>query len=224
MSEYISATDAAKKIRETLKRLGWSSRAVSVRAEYFSMGSAINVRIKRADVPLNIVSPIARFFEEIRRCEYTGDILSGGNMYVSCRYTRAAADSHATGWVDQLQKVVSQRSGSNELQGVGPYWVKRVAGCNGPDTFDIWSGGEVGRFLQSCYGIESAARFIGCHSFESRYTNISVEPSDPLPTVSFTIPLEFAEPWVGKAKTLSQYKTVEIRFDGVETTETLLAE
>ena len=184
--KYISATDAAKIIRETLKRLGWSNRAVSVRADYFSMGSAIRVEVKRADVPLNIVRAIARSFERISRCEYSGEILSGGNMYISCRYNRTVAETHGRPWVDPLQKVIAQRAGSNELQGVGPYWIKRIAHSCGPDVFDIWSGGSVGSFLQSCSGVESTAIFIGCHWFESRYTNIRVEPNlSGLPIVEF---------------------------------------
>lgn len=82
---YTSAADDAKTIRKRLKaELGLTSRDVSVRADNFSMGSAVRLRVKVAGCNLERIEEIARdVAERIRRCEISGDILSGGNRYVS---------------------------------------------------------------------------------------------------------------------------------------------
>lgn len=74
--------EVAKQIRDGLKVLGLSSRQVSVQAD----SNGANVRIKDFSVNFNQVKELAKQFEEIRRCEYSGDILSGGNTYISISY------------------------------------------------------------------------------------------------------------------------------------------
>jgi hypothetical protein len=87
----MNATEYAAQIRSTLKKAhGWSSRQVSVRSEYFSMGSSIDVIVKDPAIPLPVVKAVAEQAESIRRCEVTGEILSGGNRYVSVRYSHEA--------------------------------------------------------------------------------------------------------------------------------------
>jgi hypothetical protein len=79
--------ERAKEIRRLLKsKLGANSRQVSVRTDYFSMGSAINVVIKDAKFELADVEAVTEQFETIHRCELTGDILGGGNTYVTVQY------------------------------------------------------------------------------------------------------------------------------------------
>jgi hypothetical protein len=95
MSTYQTVTEAAADIRKALKAKGWTTRDVSVRAESFSMGSSIHIRIKNADVPLAPVSAIANDKEKIDRCHLTGDILSGCNRYVHVDYDHVAMDALA---------------------------------------------------------------------------------------------------------------------------------
>jgi hypothetical protein len=115
-----TTTDHAAEIRAELKRAhGWTSRQVSVRAEYFSMGSSIDIVVKDPAVPLPTVKAIAARAESIRRCEITGEILSGGNRYVSVTYSHAALDAIATRYTDAVQRAVDAvEIGSNRLQPV----------------------------------------------------------------------------------------------------------
>ena len=60
MSASLTTTEHAAVIRNTLKRdHGWTSRQVSIRAEYFSLGSSITVIVKDPAIPLPVVKAIA---------------------------------------------------------------------------------------------------------------------------------------------------------------------
>ena len=80
-----NVTETAAKIRADLKLLGVTSRQVSVKSESFSMGSAINVVIRDLNVPKEAVEAVCAHHnaENIRYCEVSGDILSGGNRYLT---------------------------------------------------------------------------------------------------------------------------------------------
>ena len=84
-----TTTTAAAEIRAALKASGISSRQVSVRAEYFSLGSALRIQVKDPTVSLATVEVIAQPHEHIRRDE-TGEILGGGNTHLSVRYSDEA--------------------------------------------------------------------------------------------------------------------------------------
>lgn len=77
---YVSAAEAAKLIRSSLKAKGVPARAVSVRSDHGS----INVSVKDENVSLSMVKAIAYEHESISRDSF-GDILSGGNRYVFVR-------------------------------------------------------------------------------------------------------------------------------------------
>ena len=79
----------AKEIRNRLKaELGLNSRQVSVRS---SRGSAIHVTIK-VPVAKSPIEAIAKGAECVRRCEFSGDILSGGNTFVFVEYEEGVLD------------------------------------------------------------------------------------------------------------------------------------
>lgn len=96
---YKTPAEAAAEIRARLKAVGINSRAVSVRSESFSMGSAIRITIRDLSISYASVKLAAEGEESIRRDEATGEILNGGNRYVSidCDYdaVNAVADKLA---------------------------------------------------------------------------------------------------------------------------------
>ncbi|WP_342422334.1 LPD29 domain-containing protein [Paenibacillus sp. FSL E2-0178] len=72
---------AAKEIRAALK-VAFPGVKFSVRSSRFSMGSSVD--ISWTNLPTRkAVEAITSQYSSVRRCEYTGEILSGGNMYVS---------------------------------------------------------------------------------------------------------------------------------------------
>jgi hypothetical protein len=78
----IDTKTAAKQIRAALKAKGWNSKAVSVRVDRYSMGSSIHVKVKSPDVDMATVKAIAERYQRVDRCEYSGEILSGGNRFI----------------------------------------------------------------------------------------------------------------------------------------------
>lgn len=69
-------------IREELKAIGIKPRQVSIRRD----GSSANVTIKDLSVEYDKVNEAAHKFEKIDRCEYSGEILCGGNRFVFVDY------------------------------------------------------------------------------------------------------------------------------------------
>jgi len=116
----LNTKQTAKAIRTELRsRYGWTAKQVSVRLSRFSMGSSVSVSIKTADIPLPLVKAIAEGFNQIDRCSITGEILSGGNLYVTTDYEHGALDALAETFQGQIVpgfrfgslEVVDKRSG-----------------------------------------------------------------------------------------------------------------
>lgn len=66
---YMTTEEAAQAVRTALKAKGLNARAVSVRKEYFSLGSSIEITIRDPSVSLRDVKSIAASAERIHRCE-----------------------------------------------------------------------------------------------------------------------------------------------------------
>ena len=108
-----TTTESAAIIRATLKSKGISSRQVSVRAEYYSMGSSLHVVIKDPRVSLALVEAIANEHEHIDRDQF-GDILAGGNTYLHVGYSSAARDVLGAAYHDAVAKAVDELTTAGE--------------------------------------------------------------------------------------------------------------
>lgn len=67
----------SKQIKKELKEAGFDVKKISVRYD-----GSYNIRIKDLSINLDKVEAIARKYENYSRCEYSGEILSGGNTFV----------------------------------------------------------------------------------------------------------------------------------------------
>jgi hypothetical protein len=109
-SKWESVAETAKKIRVALKA-AFPGTKFSVRSDSYSMGSA--VRIRWTDGPIEKqVAKITSQHEDISRDWQTGEILSGGNRYITTSrdmsprlvaYGKARADA-ITGWRNAYDK------------------------------------------------------------------------------------------------------------------------
>jgi hypothetical protein len=89
--ERLTTTERSAAIRADLKKiLGATAREVSVRCDKYSMGSSIYVTVKTGAIALAAVEAIANQYESVARCEMTGEILNGGNIYMHVEYSDAA--------------------------------------------------------------------------------------------------------------------------------------
>jgi len=119
----ITTKEAAKALRTALKKVGVTSRHVSVRSESFSGGSALNVTIKDPSIRVSDVNDAAKVFERIRRCEYSGEILSGCNRYVSVSYSHEVEEELKNRVKDAakvaFEKALANRARLIDIEGFG---------------------------------------------------------------------------------------------------------
>lgn len=98
---YQTTTEAAAEIRAALKEKGWSSRQVSMRARYYSMGSSIDVELRDWAVPYYQVEAIAEEKAIIHRDE-SGEILGGGNRFVHVNVSEEFREKKAAPYLDAV--------------------------------------------------------------------------------------------------------------------------
>ncbi len=90
-----STKEIAARIRRNLKKVDktWNAKKISVRTRLYSMGSSIDVTIKDATVNFAAVRDIAESEQVVRTCEYSGDILGGGNLFIHVDFAKEALES-----------------------------------------------------------------------------------------------------------------------------------
>jgi len=135
----------AATIRAEYKAKGWTSRDISVTSSSYSMGSSITVRIKNPAVPLAAAEAIANGHESIRRCEYSGEILSGGNRYVSVGYSHEAATAIEAQYADVLNAAaaaIEADPSDRSLHPVGDTGFLLGRGSQG-SGFSLWQDSHI---------------------------------------------------------------------------------
>ena len=85
-------SNEAKALRSELRAAGFKGRDVTVKHNYFSMGSEIVVTIRNPEIERKAVKEVATSYERISRCEFSGEILGGGNTYLDVNYSEAALE------------------------------------------------------------------------------------------------------------------------------------
>jgi hypothetical protein len=159
MAETKSTTEHAAEIRATLKREhGWTARQVSVKSDHFAMGSSIDVIVKDPSISLPIVKAIAEPAESVRRCEITGEILSGGNRYLHVRYSHEVMEIIGRRYADAVQRAVNTIAPDNDRSLVNvdgtPFLIGRPhAGC-----LSLWDDRS---YIQDGYTVDQIAQTIG---------------------------------------------------------------
>lgn len=166
MSEekYLGTTERAAMIRAELKsKHKWSSRDVSVKADHFSMGSAIRISIKNPAVKLAAVKEIAEAHESISR-DASGEILSGGNRYIDIGYSSEAREALAAKHLPAVQAAAERLATAepNHLIPVeGTGFLLGAARHGLRYGFSVWLGGDCGSHQAEVSDAKEAATVIG---------------------------------------------------------------
>ena len=88
--------------------------------------------------------------EHIRRCEYSGEILSGGNRYVHVRHSDECREIMARRWLDQVEEVVRslpelvEKHGSNILAPIPGTKTEALIGQENAHMMRLWTNGRAG--------------------------------------------------------------------------------
>lgn len=150
-----TATTSTKKaptktdmIRTALKAAGIKRNAVSVRGDH----NSIHCVIKSADVAYKVVADAAYAHRKIHYCEYSGEILSGGNTYVSVEYHEDVVDAIAKTLLPKLLN----------LKEVGQVvWNDTSANYDEHnDRFDVWQqhdGADYRDHVTMCWTVAEVA-------------------------------------------------------------------
>jgi len=167
MSNYKTPAEAAKEIRTALKKAkGITSRQVSVRSESYSMGSSIRLTIKDPSISKEWVEEIAKEQQSISRCEYSGDILSGGNRFVFVDYSREAEEALAAPHLEAVRKAFEEIQSRPEGERFDPAPITsspREAWLTweGSESFELYVPSEETYGHRSVWGLEGVAMTLG---------------------------------------------------------------
>lgn len=152
MATYITDAEAAKTIRREIKaELGLNARQVSVRCRTGSID--VTIKVPHAKKP---IQAIAARQEIVRRCEYSGDILSGGNRFVSVSYGAGAFDEiiKAHELVAVAERALAKPRYIMDIEGQG---AGLSVGENGGAT--LWlDGSNIGHSLDNGWGTDDPRR------------------------------------------------------------------
>lgn len=120
----MSIKEKAQAVRDELKKIGITSRQVSVRSEYCGFSTALHITIKDLAIERATVEKIAKKYEELDIDKYTGEILSGGNTYVLVSFDYNARNRAYEEYADIINDIdkVSEDGGIYDL---GKGWTVR---------------------------------------------------------------------------------------------------
>ena len=123
-------------LRADLKAAGYNARKVTVRRS----GDSLYVTIRDALVALSTIQPIAEAYSHVRRDERSGEILCGGNTFVTVEYLRAMVEPIAARIAELLTPapddiVVGLPGGFRAAK------ISRARGATYPDEVAIWGYG-----------------------------------------------------------------------------------
>jgi hypothetical protein len=108
---YTDVVEVAKLIRKELKNK-FPGTKFSVRASRFSLGESISVRWTDFPTVKQVENHIKQY-EHIRRDPISGDILGGGNRYLSCNNV----------WSDEIRKEIAEIIPNEvEVSDIGYKW------------------------------------------------------------------------------------------------------
>lgn len=110
------AASIAEKIKKELKDMGYNSRRVGVRAKGAGYSDSIRITIKDVSIKEDAIQEIANKYESIRYDDYTGEILSGGNLYILVEYDYDAVKNAYQPYLEEAREIINADSdGSNTV-------------------------------------------------------------------------------------------------------------
>lgn len=99
----------SKTIREALKANGINSKQVSVKNKRATYSRAFIVTIRDDKLSFRKVEDIVNKFEKVDYDAYSGEILSGGNTYITCKreWERGYAPSMPNDFKEFIEKIMA---------------------------------------------------------------------------------------------------------------------
>ena len=156
----------AAEIRKALKSKGITSKQVSVRTSLYSMGSSIRATVKDPGIEIETVREIAESHQRVRYCEASGEILSGGNMFVFVDYSSDAENTRAEKFREPVEAAAAlhrENGGPSSvllpIEGSG-----HMLGYTAGERWSLWREGNEdisGTHIQDCWDLDGVMRMLG---------------------------------------------------------------
>jgi len=127
-------SNAAQQIRNDIKAAGYSLKAFSIRTR--STGS-VTIAIKDAAIPADKIKGIARKHEVVRRCDGSGEILSGGNTFISIGYEAGVLSAAGNKLAQAIEQGERTFAGLHISEDRMNHYV-----------WTVWTNGPVGHFVR----------------------------------------------------------------------------
>ena len=105
-----TATEKSKEMRTELKKAGYNSRQVSVKKGRSLYNNSFRVTVKDLNVNIDKVKQICEKHEHVRQCEFSGEILGGGNNFVFVEWDREMISREAYKRLDEARKVIEDNN------------------------------------------------------------------------------------------------------------------
>lgn len=115
---YMTNKELGAAIRANIKKAtSVNARQVSVKVSDSGYSTVVHVTVKDAAVNLAAVKTAASAFEEIDRDEVTGEILQGGNTYISAHYEHGVIETASTPYMDEAKEICNNGRGCVVVRG-----------------------------------------------------------------------------------------------------------
>lgn len=137
-------SSAARKIRNDLQAAGYRLHSFSIRT---SRTGSVRVEIRDPAIAREAVARIASRHEAVRRDEASGEILSGGNTFVTIAYASGALAGAGEGLTARL------RAGERRFGGIHV----DTTGAASSHTWHVWTNDDIGRHVRQISPFDGAA-------------------------------------------------------------------
>jgi len=95
-------------IRAELKKAGYGTKQVSVRSRYCGYSDATDITVKDINCNIEEIRKICEKFEKIDYDKYSGEILEGGNTYISVQWDWKVIHNATEDKVAEAEKLVNE--------------------------------------------------------------------------------------------------------------------
>ena len=104
-------------IRAELKKAGYGTKQISVRSRFCGYSDATDITVKDITCNIEEIRKICKKYEKIDYDKYSGDLLSGGNTYISVQWDWDVIHNATEKKVEEAKKIVeSTENGTTIFQ------------------------------------------------------------------------------------------------------------
>lgn len=126
--------ERSKAIREEIKKLGYNTKQVSVRSRYCGYSDATDITVKDLNCDIKAIEKACTKFESIDYDQYSGEILSGGNTYISVKWDYEALKKVEEEKMQEAENLIAEAENGKVIF---ENTEKKLVLCKSGEQYDI---------------------------------------------------------------------------------------